>query len=93
MLMASRIPRGGRSREAGKEQIMSEETEGARGAAAWQEQRAAIAKRNADARKRGQAERKTREGAAEARDRVRAAREVKELDALNAQIADDASRR
>ena len=72
---------------------MTDDTEAARGAAAWQEQRAAIAKRNADARKRGQAERKTREGATEARDRVRAAREIKELDALNAQIADDAARR
>jgi hypothetical protein len=65
---------------------MSEETEGPRGAAAWQEQRAAIAKRNAETRKRGQAERRTKDRAVEARDRVQAAREVKELDDLNAAI-------
>ena len=66
---------------------MSEETGGARGAAAWQEQRAAIAKRNAETRKRGQAERRSRDRAVEARDRVRAVAEGKELDELNAQIA------
>ena len=66
---------------------MGEETDGPRGAAAWAEQRAAIAKRNAEAQKRGQAERRSRNRSDEVRDRARAAREVKELDALNAQIA------
>ena len=66
---------------------MSEGTEGARGEAAWKEQRAEIAKRNAEARKRGQAERRSKDRAVDARDRVQAAREVKELDELNAQIA------
>ncbi|HKP88424.1 MAG TPA: hypothetical protein VJT75_00470 [Thermoleophilaceae bacterium] len=66
---------------------MAEETEGQRGAAAWQEQRAAIAKRNAETQKRGQAERRSRDRAAEARDRVQAALEGKELDELNAEIA------
>jgi hypothetical protein len=65
---------------------MSDETEGPRGAAAWQEQRAAIAKRNAEMQKRGQAERRSRENAVEVRDRARAALEMKELDALNAQL-------
>ena len=66
---------------------MSEETQGPRGAAAWQEQRAAIAKRNAEAKKRGQAERRSKDRAVDARDRVQAVREGKELDELNAQIA------
>jgi hypothetical protein len=66
---------------------MSEESGGPRGAAAWQEQRAAIAKRNAETRKRGQAERKSRDRAAEARDREQTVREGGELDQLNAQIA------
>jgi hypothetical protein len=63
------------------------ETQGPRGAAAWQEQRAEIAKRNAEAKKRGQAERKTRDREADARDRAQALREGQELDELNAQIA------
>lgn len=66
---------------------MSDETEGPRGAAAWQAQRAEIAKRNLEARKRGQAERKSREDAVEARARVVAAVEAEQLQALNAQIA------
>jgi hypothetical protein len=66
---------------------MSEETGDMRGEAAWKEQRAAIAKRNADARKRGQAERRSRDLAVEARDRAQVAREGLELDELNAQIA------
>lgn len=66
---------------------MSEDTSGPRGAAAWHEQRADIAKRNVEAKKRGQAERRSRDRAVEARDRVHAAREMKELDELNEQIA------
>jgi hypothetical protein len=66
---------------------MTEETNGPRGAAAFEEQRAAIAKRNAETRKRGQAERRSRERAVGAvRDRAQAAREVKELDELNARM-------
>jgi hypothetical protein len=66
---------------------MSEESDGQRGVAAWEEQRAAIAKRNAETRKRGRAERRVRDRAVESMDRVRAAQEIRELDALNAQIA------
>ena len=67
---------------------MSDESEGHRGVAAYEEQRAAIAKRNAETRKRGRAERKARDQALEGVDRALAAREIKELDALNAQIAE-----
>jgi hypothetical protein len=70
-----------------EEQHMDDEQGGPRGAAAWQEQRAAIAKRNSETQKRGQAERRSRDRAADARERVNAVREAKELDALNAQIA------
>jgi hypothetical protein len=66
---------------------MSEQTQGPRGAAAWQEQRAEIAKRNAEAKKRGQAQRKTRDREVDARDRAQTLREGKELEELNAQIA------
>lgn len=66
---------------------MSDQTEGARGEAAWKEERAAIAKRNADTRKRGQAERRSRDRVAEDRDRVDAAREAAQLKELNAEIA------
>jgi hypothetical protein len=66
---------------------MSEHTEGKRGEAAWKQQREEIAKRNADAHKRGQAERRSRESAVEQRDRVEAARESEQLQQLNAQIA------
>lgn len=65
---------------------MTEETQGARGEAAWKEQRAAIATRNAETRKRGQAERKQRDGASAARERADVVREGKELDDLNAWI-------
>jgi hypothetical protein len=65
---------------------MGENTESKRGDAAYREQRDAIAKRNVEAHRRGQAERKTREGVAETRDRVEAAREAAQLDELNAQI-------
>ena len=66
---------------------MSDETDGSRGADTWQAQRAEIAKRNVDARKRGKAERRTREMAVEVRARAEAARELDELEALNAAIA------
>ena len=67
--------------------MSEEQTEGKRGEAAWREQREAIAKRNVEAHRRGQAERKTRDREVESRDRVEAAREAAQLDELNAQIA------
>ena len=66
---------------------MSEEAQAKRGEAAWREQRDAVAKRNADAHKRGAAEKRQRDRAVNARDRVRAAQEAEELDQLNARIA------
>ena len=65
---------------------MNEEPEAKRGNAAWKEQREAVALRNADAHKRGQAERRERERAINAQERVSAAREAAELDELNASI-------
>lgn len=65
---------------------MTDEIQGNRGEAAWKEQREAVAKRNADAHKRGRAERKLRDRAIDAQDRVRAVQEAEELQRLNAQI-------
>jgi hypothetical protein len=62
---------------------MTDEAPSSRGEAAWKESRSMIAKRNAQAQKNGQAERKSRDLAAETRERALAAREQKELDALN----------
>ena len=66
---------------------MTDEIEATRGEGAWKEQREAVARRNAETHRRGQAERKVRERSIEARARVRAAREAEELDQLNAQLA------
>jgi hypothetical protein len=66
---------------------MTEEPEATRGDAAWREQRDAVAKRNVEAHRRGQAEREQKDRAIGARDRVRAAQESDELDQLNKQIA------
>ena len=66
---------------------MTDEPQAKRGDAAWREQREAVAKRNVEAHRRGQAEREEKDRAAGARDRVRAAQEADELDQLNAQIA------
>lgn len=66
---------------------MTDENKGKRGEAAWREQREAVAKRNADAHRRGREERKLRDRALDARDRVRAVQENDELERLNAQIA------
>ncbi len=66
---------------------MMDENRGSGAEAAWREQRAEIAKRNAEAHGRGQAERESRERAIEARGRIQAVREAAELDELNAQIA------
>ena len=65
---------------------MSEETTGARGYAAWKQQRDEVAKRNEEAHRRGRDERKTRERAVEDRDRIEAVREAAQLQELNAQI-------
>ncbi len=67
---------------------MNDKNDEPRGAAAWRAQRDAVAKRNADARKRGQAERKEHEGTAAARRRVEDARENSELEELNAKMAE-----
>ena len=66
---------------------MSEATDEPRGAAAWQESRTGVAKRNLETRKRGQAKRKAHDRVVEARERALAARESEALEALNAQIA------
>ncbi len=66
---------------------MSEETPSARGDAAWRQQRDEIAKRNVEAHRRGQAERKTKDQAVEDRNRMEAAREAAQLHALNDQIS------
>ena len=67
--------------------MSEEQTQGKRGDAAYREQREAIAKRNVEAHRRGQAERRSRESAVETRGRIEAAREAAQLDELNAQIA------
>jgi hypothetical protein len=65
---------------------MTEETRGARGEAAYREQREAIASRNADTRKRGKAERELRNRAIAARDREHVESEAEQLRALNDRI-------
>ena len=65
---------------------MTDQPQAKRGEAAWKEQREALAKRNADAHKRGKAERQEHDRFIEARTRVRAAREADLLDELNARI-------
>ena len=67
---------------------MTDETAPRRGDAAFREQRDELAKRNAEAHRRGQEERKVRDRSINARARVHAAREAEELAALNAQIAE-----
>ena len=66
---------------------MSDETPRTSGDAAYRQQRDEIAKRNVEAHRRGQAERKTRDRAVEDRDRMEAAREAAQLHALNDQIS------
>ena len=65
---------------------MSDEASGPRGRAAWEAERDGVAKRNLETRRRGQAERRSRERAVEARERVQAALETRELEALNAEL-------
>jgi hypothetical protein len=66
---------------------MSDETQRTSGDATYRQQRDEIAKRNVEAHRRGQAERKTRDRAVEDRDRMEAAREAAQLHALNDQIS------
>ena len=66
---------------------MSDETPRTSGDAAYRQQRDEIAKRNVEAHRRGQAERKTRDRAVEDRDRMEAAREAAQLHALNDQLS------
>ncbi len=67
--------------------MTDETTPDARGDAAYRQQRDAVARRNVEAHRRGQAERKSRESALDQRDRIEAAREAAQLDELNARIA------
>ena len=66
---------------------MSEETPRSTGDAAYRQQREEIAKRNVEAHRRGQAERKSKDAAVEDRNRMEAARETAQLHALNDQIS------
>ena len=66
---------------------MSEESPSPRGDAAWKQQRDEIAKRNVEAHRRGQAERRSRDEQLVTRDRIQAVREAEQLNELNEQIA------
>ena len=71
---------------------MSDEAQGRSGDATLKEKREEIARRNADARKRAQADRKLRAGVVESRMREQARREQDELHALNARLAEQRGR-
>jgi hypothetical protein len=60
--------------------------EAKRGQAAWKEHRDAISDRNAQARKRGNAERKVALGRVTDAQRVHARREVEQLQAINVKL-------
>ena len=66
---------------------MTEESPAKRGDAAWKEQRDEIARRNADAHKRADVERRSRMSAAERRSRDYAAAESEQLRDLNERIS------
>lgn len=66
---------------------MSDDTKGKRGEAAWREQREAVSKRNAEARRRGRIERESRERLTTARRRSNAQQEAELLHKLNLQMA------
>ena len=68
------------------------EPEAKRGQAAWKEHRDAIADRNAQARKRGSAERKVALGRVTAQRRLDARREVEQLNTMNTKIGKAAPR-
>lgn len=65
---------------------MTDQSKGKRGEAAWREEREAISSRNVEARRRGRAERESREGLRAARLRADAQREAQQLRKLNAEI-------
>ena len=65
---------------------MTEESPAKRGDAAWKEQRDAVARRNAEAQKRGQDRKQSRATTDAAHDRAERDREVEQLRNLNAQI-------
>ena len=65
---------------------MTEESPAKRGDAAWKEQRDAVARRNAEAQKRGQDKKQSRATLDAAHDRAERDRETEQLRNLNAQI-------
>jgi hypothetical protein len=80
--------------EAGEDVKMSEapeatqaEPEAKRGDAAWKEHRDAVSDRNAQARKRGSAERKVALGRVTEQRRVNARREAEQLHMINAKLS------
>jgi hypothetical protein len=66
---------------------MTEESPAKRGEAAWKEQREAISKRNAEAHKRAQGERRSRDAIAAKTQREEVDREAQRLHELNQRIA------
>lgn len=66
---------------------MTDETPAKRGEAAWKEHRELIARRNAEAHKRGQSERRSRAAIVATAEREDRAREEKQLHDLNDRIA------
>ena len=66
---------------------MTEESPAKRGDAAWKEQRDAVARRNADAQKRGVANKQSKAAFAAASAREEMSREAQQLRDLNARIS------
>ena len=67
---------------------MSDEAKVKRGEAAWKEQREATSRRNADTRKRGRAERNSRDDERAVRLTADRKREAEQLRRLNVEVAD-----
>ena len=72
---------------------MTEESPAKRGDAAWKEEREAISKRNAEAHKRAQGERRSRDAMVAATQREEVDREAQRLHELNQQIDKRRARR
>ena len=72
---------------------MTDEVQAKRGDAAWKEQREAIARRNADAQKKAQAEQRSKESVIDGRIREHSAREREQLSELNARLGEQNARR
>jgi len=66
---------------------MTEESPARSGHAAWKEQRDDVARRNAEAQRRAQGTKQSRETRMAAHDRAQSAREAEQLRNLNAQIS------